>query len=83
MSEAAGPGEAMGRQLGRVHRKGNREEKEWELGWLEIRPKRLLGLNKVFSISDLTLGLNQIQIWFKFERCFTRIPKLKHSVNSK
>jgi hypothetical protein len=67
MSEAAGPGEAMGRQLGRVHRKGNRKEKEWELGRLENQAKRLLGLNKVFSISDLTLGSNQIQIRFKFK----------------
>jgi hypothetical protein len=67
MSEVAGPGEAMGRQLGRVHRKGNREEKEWELGRLENQAKRLLGLNKVFSISDLTLGSNQIQIRFKFK----------------
>jgi hypothetical protein len=67
-SEAAGLGEAMGCLLGRVHKKGNREEKEWELGRLEIRPKRLLGLNKVFSISDLTLGMNQIQIRFKFKR---------------
>jgi hypothetical protein len=67
MSEAAGPVEAMGRQLGRVHRKGNRKEKEWELGRLENQAKRLLGLNKVFSISDLTLGSNQIQIRFKFK----------------
>jgi hypothetical protein len=83
MSEAARPGEAMGRQLGRVHRKGNREEKERELGRLEIQPKRLLGLNKVFSIFDITLGLNQTQIQFEFEWSPTRILKLKHSVNSK
>jgi hypothetical protein len=67
MSEAARTGEAMGRQLGRVHRKGNREEREWELGRLENQAKRLLGLNKVFSISDLTLGSNRIQIRFKFK----------------
>jgi hypothetical protein len=66
-SEVVGLGEAMGRQLGRVHRKGNKEEKEWEQGRLEIRPKRLLGLNKVFSISDLTLGSNKIQIQMRFD----------------
>jgi hypothetical protein len=56
----------MGRQLGRVQRKGNRGEKERGTRSAGNSVQEAFELKRGIFISDLTLGLNQIQIWFKF-----------------
>jgi hypothetical protein len=56
----------MGRQLGRVQRKGNRGEKERGTRSARNSVQEAFELKRGIFISDLTLGLNQIQIWFKF-----------------